>query len=237
MHRKTFRKSSASSLGLLFLFWLLALTALPAISQAQELSDGELLPRKATSPEAISPEMPLIPPASGTASPEEDLPYGLISLALLLAGLILLFIEVALIPGFGVTGVTGIILILAGLALSFWKLDLKLAILFSLASMIGLIAIVVWAVYVFPHTRMGKRFVLQTTISAEDGFTATRDLGKYIGMEGTTTSDLRPSGIVRLGDERLDVMSDGEYIPRGTKIKVVKVKNGNLLVVPVPPVP
>jgi len=199
---------------------------------AQENSDGDLIPKKASDKQAVS--SPISPTANDSKSPTEpsESSLGLIVLVMLVGGLILLFIEVALIPGFGITGVTGILVILAGLGIAFWKLDFKLAVIYTIVSLVGLVLLVLWAIYIFPHTKLGKQFVLQTTISVEDGFTATRDFTKYVGMEGVATSDLRPSGIVRIDDERLDVMSEGEFVPRGTKIKVSRVKNGSLVVVP-----
>ncbi|HEY9071477.1 MAG TPA: NfeD family protein [Candidatus Ozemobacteraceae bacterium] len=161
----------------------------------------------------------------------------MIVLAMLIGGLVLLFVEVALIPGFGLTGVTGILVILAGLGLAFWKLDIRLAVLYSFGSIAALIGLVLWAIYIFPHTSVGKKFVLETKISLEDGYTATRDLEKYIGMEGVATSDLRPSGIARIGDERLDVLSDGEFVPRQSRIKVLRIRNGALIVGIVEPPP
>ncbi|HNW34143.1 MAG TPA: NfeD family protein [Candidatus Ozemobacteraceae bacterium] len=210
---------------------------------AQELSGGEMLPRLSSETPGTSgqPGHTSAVSTSDTASTSADsdgnsssepgaMSYSMIVLIMLLGGLILLFIEVALIPGFGITGVTGIVVILAGLGLSFWKLDMRLAVLYSFSSLAALIGLVFWAVYVFPHTSMGKKFVLQAKISVEDGYTATRDLEKYIGMEGIATSDLRPSGIARIGEERLDVLADGEYVPRQSKIKVLRVKNGALIV-------
>jgi len=210
---------------------------------AQELSGGDMLPRLSTGTAATNGQTDFTAAdstsgmASTAANPGSDLSsepgamsYSMVVLIMLIGGLILLFIEVALIPGFGVTGVTGILVILAGLGLSFWKLDMRLAVLYSFGSLAALIGLILWAVYVFPHTSLGKKFVLQAKMSVEDGYIATRDLDKYVGMEGIATSDLRPSGIARIGDERVDVLADGEYVPRQSRIKVLRVKNGALIV-------
>ena len=161
----------------------------------------------------------------------------LIVLSMLIGGLILLFVEVALIPGFGLVGLTGIFVILMGLGLAFWKLDFRLAILYTVLSVVALILIILWTVYVFPHTSAGKRFVLTTKINVEDGFDATQDLSRFIGKEGIATSDLRPSGIARIGEERVDVVSDGDFIPRGSRIKAVQTKHTNLVVIRLEPLP
>jgi len=159
----------------------------------------------------------------------------LIILSMLVTGMLLLFVEVTLIPGFGVTGVSGILVIIGGLGLAFWKLDPKVAALYTMGSIGALIALVFWAIYVFPHTAMGKRFVLNTRITVEDGYTAVLDQSRFLGMEGVATSDLRPCGIANLGGERVDVMSEGDFIPRGTKIRALKQKQTNLIVIPIEP--
>ncbi len=231
------------------LFLLISLFATPA-ALAQELSGEELLPRLSSgttpsvtqaesAPSSAAGESPSAEKPAETRAPGEPgaVSYGMIVLAMLIGGLLLLFIEVALIPGFGITGVTGIIVIFSGLGLAFWKLDIRLAVLYSFGSMAALVGLVLWAIYIFPHTSVGKKFVLNAKISVEDGFTATRDLDRFVGMEGIATSDLRPSGIARIGDERMDVLSDGEFVPRQSKIKVLRVKNGALIVAMIEPPP
>ena len=213
---------------------------------AQELSEGDLIPQKnattAASPAPITVQSPAAVSApagagAGTAPSDEagGVSLAIIILGLLITGMLLLFVEVALIPGFGITGVSGILVILGGLGLAFWKLDPRVAALYALGSLGALIALVFWAIYVFPHTAMGKRFVLNTRITIEDGFTAVQDLSRFVGMEGVATSDLRPSGIANLGGERIDVVSEGDFIPRGTKIRALKLKQTNLVVIPIEP--
>ncbi|HQG29374.1 MAG TPA: NfeD family protein, partial [Candidatus Ozemobacteraceae bacterium] len=230
-------------------FLLVCFFATPAIT-AQEMSGAELLPRLSSGTTDSVGQAEADPTRAGGESAGAEKPpethvsgepgsisYGIIVLAMLIGGLVLLFIEVALIPGFGITGVTGIIVIFAGLGLAFWKLDIRLAVLYSFGSMAALVGLVLWAIYIFPHTSIGKKFVLNAKISIEDGFTATRDLDRFVGMEGVATSDLRPSGIARIGDERMDVLSDGEFVPRQSKIKVLRVKNGALIVAMIEPPP
>jgi membrane-bound serine protease (ClpP class) len=151
---------------------------------------------------------------------------------MLVGGFFLLVIELAIIPGFGVVGIGGILMILLGLVLAYYRLDSQTAMQFTIISVISLIGMTLWFFFVFPKTRFAKRFILEARISVEDGYTATTDHSHLVGLEGIATSDLRPSGIARIGEERIDVMSDGDYIPRGTKVKVSRIKNGNVVVIP-----
>jgi membrane-bound serine protease (ClpP class) len=43
-----------------------------------------------------------------------------------------------------------------------------------------------------------------------------------VGREGTALTDLRPSGTARIGEERIDVVTEGEYVPQGSKVLVVR---------------
>jgi hypothetical protein len=224
--------------GLLFGIVVMLTLGVPVL--AQEWSDGTFLPAKGSGPAAVAPietpsgATPGTPAQDPASTPRKMGTFSLsiIVMGVILGGLIFLFLEVAIIPGFGVAGFTGIFLILIGIGLAFWQLELYLAVTFTVLSVLMLVGIILFSIYVFPHTPMGKRFVNQVKMSSADGYTAVRDLSAFVGKEGITTCDLRPCGIARVDDERIDVMSDGEFIPRGTRVKVVKEKEGSLFVIP-----
>ena len=63
---------------------------------------------------------------------------------------------------------------------------------------------------------------LRKQLLRKDGVTSqSSELEKYIGLEGTAVSDLRPSGIAVIGGKRVDVVSRGEYIEKKTEITVI----------------
>ncbi|MBF0501621.1 MAG: NfeD family protein [Candidatus Riflebacteria bacterium] len=231
-HNRFFSFSRLTLAGVILLIPILV-----TLCHAQNFSDGELIPKKAS--ESVA-ETYVTDTASFTHSgapiaakndESEELPIGMIVGGLLLTGLILLFVEVTLIPGFGVPAIIGIIAILAGMCLAFWKLSTQAAILYTMTSVGALVVIVFWTLYVFPYTTFGKKFVLNTKISIEDGYTAVQDFSELVGQEGIASSDLRPSGIANICGRRIDVVSEGDFIPRGTKIRVVRQKNNNLVVI------
>jgi membrane-bound serine protease (ClpP class) len=43
-----------------------------------------------------------------------------------------------------------------------------------------------------------------------------------VGRDGTALTDLRPSGTARIGDERVDVVTEGEYVPQGSRVQVLR---------------
>ncbi|NOZ22878.1 MAG: hypothetical protein GXP25_17510 [Planctomycetes bacterium] len=67
--------------------------------------------------------------------------------------------------------------------------------------------------------------------ASEEGYTASKkDDPDLLGAEGVSVSKLRPSGVARFGEKRIDVMADGEMIDQGKRIKVVKVEGNRILV-------
>lgn len=72
---------------------------------------------------------------------------------------------------------------------------------------------------------------LRKTLSREDGVTSqSSELDKYIGMEGTAITDLRPSGTAIINEKRVDVVSRGEYLDKDSEI-VVSTITGNQIIV------
>jgi membrane-bound ClpP family serine protease len=72
---------------------------------------------------------------------------------------------------------------------------------------------------------------LRTRLSKEDGVTVqSSDQNDFLGSSGLAITDLRPSGVARIKDQRLDVVTRGEYLENQTEILVIAV-SGNQIVV------
>ncbi len=192
----------------------------------------DLLPEKTTS-ETAQPGMTVGAPDSSSATQEADIPWGFIVLMLMLSSFFFLFLEIAIIPGFGITGIIGILLLLGGLVIAYLKLSTAMAILATVSGIAGVILLMLWFFFIFPHTRLGKQFVLQGDSGAEEGYLAVEDNQRYLGKEGVTATMLRPSGIARIDGERLDVITDGQFVEKGVAVKVVKTGAGRIIVSPV----
>lgn len=139
----------------------------------------------------------------------------------------LLFMEVAIIPGFGIAGVAGIALLIIG-CLATWVFFGRVAGIVSLLSSLTLSAL---SVYLAFTSKSGKKFILDNKLSAasgvREGISLTREL---IGKEGIAITPLRPSGTVEIGDKRFDVISEGDFINIGDSVIVREIR-GNYLVV------
>jgi len=157
-------------------------------------------------------------------------------LLLLALGLVLLALEIFVIPGFGIAGALGILTILAGLVMSLVGAGdtsafiLKAAARVVLSLLVALVASLVLLRFL-PRLPFGKRLILQTGLSAEQGFASAPESDmRWLGKRGRASSPLRPAGIAEIEGERVDVVSDGELIDAGQFIEVTRV-DGNRIVV------
>ena len=150
------------------------------------------------------------------------------------AGIGLLVAEVFM-PGFGVAGFSGIALELVAVYLMYRGTQSVMA-----ASVLFLVALSVAAVALSVSLRSATKgrlsrsgIVLNTTESTEDGYVASDDMQVFLDKEGTVLTTLRPTGVAEFDGVRLNVLSDGEFIPPDTRVKVVRVEGSKLFVRPV----
>lgn len=148
----------------------------------------------------------------------------------LAAGLGLLVVEM-FVPGFGVPGISGIALLIASVVLMWLKAGALAAV--GLVVIIMALAAILLSVSLksAANGRLSRsRFILKDRESAEEGYTAASDMNIFVGCEGEARTVLRPSGIVEFDGVRLNVVSDGEFVAQGVRVKVVRV-DGNRIVV------
>jgi membrane-bound serine protease (ClpP class) len=151
-------------------------------------------------------------------------------------GVLLLAVEIFVFPGFGVIGVLGVISLLAGLALSLLgpgsTTGVVLGVLTRLiTSLLVAVIAAIGLLRLLPRTPFGRKLVLETGMTAEQGYVSPPEREReLLGCHGVATSPLHPSGFATLAGQRVDVMSEGEYIDPGEPIVVVRV-DGNRVVV------
>lgn len=167
---------------------------------------------------------------------------GSLELILFVLGLVLLILEIFVIPGFGVAGISGIALIVASLVLSMqgfvlpqfeWqKTMFRKNLLIVSLSTVSAFAVFSILAYSLPQVRLFSRLTLKAAQSAEEGFTVqTKDEEqRFIGKRGIAVTTLRPSGKAEIGDEIVYVETDGEFVEAGQPIEVTLV-SGNRIVV------
>jgi membrane-bound serine protease (ClpP class) len=165
---------------------------------------------------------------------------GLGDLIIFGVGLVLVGVEVFLIPGFGFFGIIGALGIIAGLYMSLMgslptSADFTRAGL-VLSTSVLLVAVTAWVmIRSLPgSSRLAKSgiFLLQRT-DRSVGFESARRRSDLVGVTGKAITDLRPSGTGLFGDERIDVVSESEWITEGTPIRVVSAEGYRHVVRPV----
>ena len=161
---------------------------------------------------------------------------------LLLVGAGVLFVaaEVLLIPGFGLFGVLGIAGIAGGIYMSLLG-SLPTAQDFSRAGSVLITTLVLllvtgWAL--LRHLPKSKRLfqsgiLLGTRTDRAIGYESAERRTDLIGAEGVAATDLRPSGVGIFRDERVDVVSQSEWIEEGTPVRVVSAEGYRLVVRPI----
>lgn len=151
-------------------------------------------------------------------------------------GLILLVTEVFVTPGFGILGGLGIAALLGGLGLSLVGVGATWTVVFYALGQVALalllaIALALVLLQFVPRLPFGRRLILDTALPAAGGYASQPESeSRWLGTRGTAASPLRPAGIAHFDHERVDVVTEGEYIEAGAPIEVVRVE-GNRIVV------
>lgn len=150
---------------------------------------------------------------------------------LLLTGFILIGFEIFL-PG-GVLGIMGGIAWLAAAIVGLNAFPAPYNILSAVGLLfIGVFTFVVWMRY-FPKSRIGKSLTLQEDGAEQKAHSADEQVP--VGATGEALSTLRPSGIVMIDGERVDVVAQGEWIEAGSNVQVISTSGGHVSVVKAEP--
>ena len=155
---------------------------------------------------------------------------GWTELLLFIGGIVLVIIELS-VPGFGFFGLAGIACILFSFFLTLGA-DLTAVNLLA-ASMAGAILLFLLIVRRLPSSRLWRKIVLKNEETTQAGYTSGINYEMYLGREGVTQSLLRPAGVIVIDGLQLDVVSEGQYIPPQTRVKVVNVSSNRIVVRPV----
>ena len=161
---------------------------------------------------------------------------GLEEFLLVALGLILVAMEIFFIPGFGIAGIFGILALMGGLGLSLigsgatWDSILSALGQVSLSIFIAIL-VALFLLRYFQRLPFGKRLLLKTSLLSKEGYASSPEGDQaWLGKRGTAATDLHPSGIAHLNGDRVDVVSDGDFINAGQAVEVVRV-DGNRIVV------
>jgi len=146
-----------------------------------------------------------------------------------LLGLIAFLLEIFVFPGFGVAGITGVILVGWGIFLI--AVDVTQATAALVLAVVATIVILIVGLRLMSRYNMWYRLTLQNKQQNDEGYVAPApELSFYAGKEGVALTPLRPAGSAEVDGRRLDVVTEGEFIPKGRPVKVIKVEGTRVVV-------
>lgn len=150
------------------------------------------------------------------------------SIILLIAGMVLILIEIFT-PGFGIFGISGIVAVLLSILMSSSTTVVDMLLYLFIAFIVTLAASVLYIRF-FGYKGFLRKLVLTDATKSELGYVTNETNEDIIGQTGMTVTPLRPSGIIELDNERLDVVSEGGFIDKGKKVTIVQSKGSRISV-------
>ncbi|WP_413380130.1 NfeD family protein [Alkalihalobacillus sp. 1P02AB] len=152
---------------------------------------------------------------------------GMESMLLFIVGVILILIEIFLV-GFGLFGILGIIAILAGMLLGSYSTAWMLISIVIAIIVTGVASVILFRY--FGDKGPWKKIVLNTATTSDAGYITNETRNDLIGVKGEAITPLRPSGTAVIGNEYLDVVTEGRYIGQGSNVIVVKAAGSRIVV-------
>lgn len=144
-------------------------------------------------------------------------------------GAFALVLEMFVFPGFGVSGLAGIVLLAWGvllLAVDFTQATGALTIALACTIIIFFVLL-----RLFNKLNWWQRLTLGTRQQKDTGYVAPQtDLIRFVGATGVSISPLRPAGSVEVDGIRLDVVTEGDFLPPNTPVVIIKVEGTRVIV-------
>jgi membrane-bound ClpP family serine protease len=169
--------------------------------------------------------------------------FTLLAVLLFVLGLILLGVEVLVLPGFGITGISGILLVVASLVVVTMEkmpettqdwVNLGATLTTFGVSLVAAIAAAVTIAWYLPSIPYASRLVLAPPKEEEEAREvlshSSAGGAALLGAIGVAMTSLRPAGKAQFGDDFLDVIAEGDFVNPGSRVQVIEIE-GNRIVV------
>jgi membrane-bound ClpP family serine protease len=151
-----------------------------------------------------------------------------ISVVLFVVGLFFMMIEL-FVPGFGIFGGLGIVALVLCIVFQAHTVAEGLLLLLIIGAIVFILALIT--------ARSLKRgwlyrssLVLKDAEEKDAGYVANDDYLRFNGKEGLSLTPLRPAGTAEFNGEKADVVTEGEFIPKGVRVLVIKTNSGRVVV-------
>lgn len=151
----------------------------------------------------------------------------LYQIAMFLAGILCIIIEM-LMPTVGLLAGVGVAAMLYSVVLAMGgDINAMYAMLIAFVAAIAGFSLLVKRL---PSSRLWSKVVLKDQSEAVRGYVSSPPKHDLLGKEGEVYSELRPSGAVIIDGVPVDVVSEGTFIPKGEKVRVVAVEGARVVV-------
>ena len=130
-------------------------------------------------------------------------------------------------PGHGWAGIAGVVILLSAIVLTFGGAAFFFVAAQALSVAIVLSLLAFWAATrVFPENAFVRRLALTATQGPE--YVAAPDYRNLLGRSGFATSYLRPAGVASIDGRRIDVLTEGDFVPAGSPVLVTRVEGAQI---------
>ena len=150
---------------------------------------------------------------------------------LAIVGIGLIVVEMFL-PGIGLPGVSGLIMLMAAI----WLVWRAYGALWGIVACLVVIALVTAAIVISLRSAKKGRLSRSALFLKQQPDTAPeteKEKASLVGREGVTQTPLRPSGIIVIDGERKSVVTEGEFLDAGKPVRIIHVNGSRIVVEPV----
>ena len=102
-----------------------------------------------------------------------------------------------------------------------------------LLTLVLLLLVGIFAVIFFTLMSKGKlpsKLILRDSTNRSGGFSGVADLSRLNGKSGVALTELRPAGVVTIEGERVDAVTSGAFIDKGTEVSVIEISGRRVVV-------
>ncbi|GMK45547.1 NfeD family protein [Paenibacillus glycanilyticus] len=146
---------------------------------------------------------------------------GMESVVLFIVGIALLLIEV-FVPSWGILGILGSASLIAGVLTA--ASNPMTAFISLVIALVAAAVILYFVVRKYKDRGIWNKFILREKLTTEQGYLSAETKEDLLGQEGIAITPLRPAGTIQIGDNRIDVVTSGEFIASGKTVKVIKTE-------------
>ncbi|HOZ48544.1 MAG TPA: NfeD family protein [Candidatus Hydrogenedentes bacterium] len=144
------------------------------------------------------------------------------------AGGTVLVLAEFIVPG-GICGAVGGLFILISCIVGCYGAPDHVAFVIILEA-VGIVISIVLGFTYLPRTRLARRLILEDSQDAAAGWVAVESNERLVGRTAEVLTALRPAGTILVDGERLDAVSDGQFIDKGAAVRVLEVHGSRVVV-------